>query len=377
MITSRVAPSRPARDVVRPVAREAEDRAAGARARVGDERQRGASRPGTRRTARSLRGSKATASRRSRRPAPAQQHRRVLLARDDVGVGDDEPVARDPAGALDAQPAGGAEDLARRSRAAARTCGSRAIAARGAGTSRLGPSIARERVEARQRLEQRPDGGSTSLSCRRIVERWTSRAQRRGSPASAARPRPPSTRARARRRAQQRAQQPVDDADPARAAARAQSRAEPLEPEQRAARRAARADQAEQRAYGECEPPTAAAGRAACRRTRRRRSPPSESAPTTKPWRSRTRPSSARRDDDPVERRHLQRKDAAASGRPEVASARRRIDYAPKPWRQVAVGARIRRLVTPQPMWSGDAAWCAVGCPPSWDSHSSRSSSGC
>src|SRR4029079_5062732 len=42
---------------------------------------------------------------------PAELDRRVALAGDYVGVRDDQAVGRHPAAALDAEPAGGAEDL--------------------------------------------------------------------------------------------------------------------------------------------------------------------------------------------------------------------------------------------------------------------------
>ena len=89
------------------------------------------------------------------RLAPARQHARVALAGDDVRVRDDEPVARDPARALDAEPAGGAEHL---DHARGRLLHLRVARDPGARRrdARLRPVDARERVERPQRVQQRP-----------------------------------------------------------------------------------------------------------------------------------------------------------------------------------------------------------------------------
>ena len=58
--------------------------------------------------------------------------------------------------------------------AAARTCGSRAIPARGAGTFASGPSMRGNGSKRASALSSGPDGGSAALSRVRICERWTS-----------------------------------------------------------------------------------------------------------------------------------------------------------------------------------------------------------
>ena len=91
------------------------------------------------------------------RPAgsPPDLHGRVLLAGDDVGVGDDDAGRGDPAGALDRQAAGGAEhahDAARGALARRRRGRSRGS---GAATSARGPGDRGQRVEPRERVQDR------------------------------------------------------------------------------------------------------------------------------------------------------------------------------------------------------------------------------
>jgi hypothetical protein len=89
------------------------------------------------------------------RPAPADLDGGVVLAGHHVGVGDDHAVAGDPAAALHAQPARGAEDL---DHAAAR--GPHVRVARdarvGLGDVGLRALDLRERVEAGKRAQDRP-----------------------------------------------------------------------------------------------------------------------------------------------------------------------------------------------------------------------------
>ena len=104
----------------------------------------------------SLRGSNHTASASRPGPCAPHEHARVALARDDVGVRDHEPGAGHPARPLHAEPARRPEhlhDAVRRRRA---TRALRAMPRRGGATSTIGPVDVRERVEAAQRVEQRP-----------------------------------------------------------------------------------------------------------------------------------------------------------------------------------------------------------------------------
>ena len=101
-------------------------------------------------------------------------HRDVVLARDHVGVGDDDPAPDNPARPLDPQPARRALDADD-----ARPGG---VRPRGVRHGRVG-GIERavgdrrddgQRVEARQRVEDGA-GGTARRSAGRIVERWTFR----------------------------------------------------------------------------------------------------------------------------------------------------------------------------------------------------------
>ena len=109
-------------------------------------------RPATRSTATSSRASKATTSASRYSPSPLVDPC-VLHPGDDVGVRDDEVRRRDPAGALDAEAAGGPGD--------AEDAGSRpatpalwSSAGSGGGDLRQRPADRRERVDARDRIEQ-------------------------------------------------------------------------------------------------------------------------------------------------------------------------------------------------------------------------------
>ena len=99
-------------------------------------------------------GSKSSTPGRQAGRDAADLDRRVGLARDHVRVGHDEPGAGDPAAALDAEPAGRADDP---HDAAAR----RADAGRGEDAARrrghVGgrPADRRQRVKARQRVQDR------------------------------------------------------------------------------------------------------------------------------------------------------------------------------------------------------------------------------
>ena len=98
----------------------------------------------------------------------------VLLARDDVRRRDDEPVGRDPAAALDAEPAGGAEHAhdARRRRAHARACASTRGSGGSVGTggpAKLGNGSIRASAFSSER------GGTISFSCCSTYERCTAR----------------------------------------------------------------------------------------------------------------------------------------------------------------------------------------------------------
>ena len=244
----------------------------------------------------SLRGSKRDRLRVEPGLAPPQQHPRVLLPRDDVRVGDDEPVAGHPARALDAQPARVAEDLHHASPRPRRTPAVARDRRRRRRHARLRAVDARERVEPRERARAaRSDGGRTVLSCCRIAERCTSR---RASPplASAS---APSTHAipSPTHGGQHGAQHAVDGG---------RSRAIRTRPRRRAptpSKPSAKHHPGDQRAH---QPEGRRPRRAApvveqqradprARPRRRRRSPASASAPPRTPAPSRTGPAAARR----------------------------------------------------------------------------------
>ncbi len=195
------------------------------------------------------------------------------------------PSRRHPAAALHAEAAGGAEHLHHAARPRARTCGSRAMresggadvglrARRSAGTGRSGRSACRIG----------PDGGSCSLSARRIAERWIgSRSSRAPGVCSATAP-PIQTRPSPRQATSTPPPRPSStpswSAQPA-----AQAEAEQLEAGGQDAAEEQRADQREQRRVGRlARPPRAAAARAASRGRRPPRSRASDSAPTISPW---------------------------------------------------------------------------------------------
>ena len=152
----RVSPTRPARTSNGPFSREAEDRRRGARrrgaARATAPARRARRRAGSRCRCGGRRGSPA----RQARSVAVHQHDRVVLAGDDVRVGHDDARARHPARALDAEPAGGAEDLHDARPTPPARPGRAAIAPVGGGDVGARARRSRERVEARQRVEDRP-----------------------------------------------------------------------------------------------------------------------------------------------------------------------------------------------------------------------------
>ena len=217
------------------------------------------------------------------------------------------PSRGDPARALDAQAAGGAEHPHDAARRGARPRGSRAIAARGAGTSAGGPSIRGNGSKRASALRIGPDGG------RSVVERAQDRraldvvAQRRapgrlqrdraGEPHQPERRRRPSAprRPRRRRRRAPGSAQPPAQPEPSPSSTDAE--------EQPAEQRAERGRTAARRASA--SPAESTAARRAPRGTRRPRSRPATSAPTTKPCAQPANGEQEReRDDDPVEPGH-------------------------------------------------------------------------
>ena len=169
--------------------------------------------------------------------------------------------------------------------AAARTCGSRAIREVGACTSPTpGPPIRGSGSKRASALRMKPDGGRTSLSARRIADRWMSR--RSPSPgvcsstepaiqtspsartAPRAAPRPPSSARTPGSRTADRS------AVPATSSAVAQTEPRITAP-----------PSANSGAYGECEPSDSTSGPMRLPRKAPAPNPTSWRAPMMKPWR--------------------------------------------------------------------------------------------
>ena len=91
------------------------------------------------------------------RGASLRGHRGVVLAGDDVGVGDDQPRAGDPARALDAEAAGGAEHANHRAAGADHVGvgGDRRVGRR---HRRRRPDDRRRRIDPVERMQDRPRG---------------------------------------------------------------------------------------------------------------------------------------------------------------------------------------------------------------------------
>ena len=155
----------------------AEDRARRARG-SGSARGSGraASRPGTRSTARSFVGVERDRLRGQLGRRPPTSTIVSLLAGDDVRVGDDDARARPPS----PEPSIASPQAVPRTRttlrAAALTAGVRSDPAWGAATSGAGPVIVRQRIESRERVQDRARrrqqlrsarAGSPSAGCRR------------------------------------------------------------------------------------------------------------------------------------------------------------------------------------------------------------------
>ena len=141
----------------------------------------GAPSPSTASRARSLRRVVVDGGRLELGPA-LDAHRRVVLAGDHVRVGDHQAGRRDPARALDPEPAGGPEHA--HGRAAGRphlgVVGGGRVGRRHVGVR---PPHRRRRVDAPEHVEQGPEGGRTSLRAPRIADCCTaSRRSRDRSP---------------------------------------------------------------------------------------------------------------------------------------------------------------------------------------------------
>ena len=183
-------------------------------------------------------------------------------------------VARHPARALDAEPARGAEDLHHAGRPPPRTCGSRAMPARGGATRASGPSMRGNGSKRASALSSGPDGGSAVVEPLEDLRALDLVARRRRRSGRATAPRIHTTPSPTQRR-QQRAEHAVDEAACRAASASTRRRdAEPLEAGREAPRRRSSAPTSPNAgAYGSAR----AVGqhqrrRAACRATRRARS---------------------------------------------------------------------------------------------------------
>ena len=115
--------------------------------------------------------------------AALDAHRRVVLARDHVGVGDHQPGRRHPARALDPEPAGGAEHAHGRGAGCPHLAGRRRVGGRAGGTSASGPRTGGVGSTRRSTFSSGPEGGRTSLRTPRIADFCTaSRRSRMRSP---------------------------------------------------------------------------------------------------------------------------------------------------------------------------------------------------
>ena len=204
------------------------------------------------------------------------------------------PSPGDPAGALDAQPAGVAEDLHHRAARPRRTPGARAIDAVGAGTRASGPSM-RGNGSSRASASSSPlDGGSTRvevLQDRRALH-LAPRLAAVGERQRAEHPRDPEPDA----RGQHRAQEPVDRGRRGRSHPPAQSRPHPFEADREHHPRDQRPHQAE-RGRPRRPAPVVEQQRPdpRARPTRRPRSRPAPARPRRTPAPSRTGPAARRR----------------------------------------------------------------------------------
>ena len=254
---------------------------------VAGERQRVApSSPATRRTARSLRGSNATACVGARLAAAAAAPCVSFWPGHDVRVGDHEPRRARPSPSPRRRARTRAEDLHDARAAASWTSGSRAIPARGGATPASGPSIRGNGSRRAQRVQQRPGRRQhrvEPLEDRRALDLHRGSGSRRSGPRAR---RGSTTTPSPTQAVRTRAEDPVDGAEAGRSAA---ARAGPAPRTPRSSRdqhRAddQRADQAEGgrprrvRALGQHERPDPRA-----RATRRARSRASASTPDTKP----------------------------------------------------------------------------------------------
>ena len=163
--------------VERAVERIAEDRRRGPGPRMRGEPERCAASDREPAAGRCRRG-----GRTRRRPRPSPGHcpsgcdHRVVLAGDDVGVGDHETGRGHPAAALDSRARTRCRPLGRtlwRARRALRS-GAR-IAGVGAATSAEGPCTEGSGSKRARACRIGPEGGSTSLRVRRMTEPWMSR----------------------------------------------------------------------------------------------------------------------------------------------------------------------------------------------------------
>ena len=220
----------------------------------------------------SLRESKAIACASSPGSAPPRQHARVLLPGHHVRVGDDDARPRRPSPSPRRRRRTRCRGSSRRCPAPAATSGSRAIAARGAGTFACGPSMCGNGSSARSVFSSGPVGGSTALSRCRIAEPLHVAADV-GAGAQTHGPEHPGDQ-QPEAGGEQRPQHAVDRGEGGRLQLGAQPRTDPLEAGRQHAARDDRAGEGECRRPGGVAVAPARAARAACRAKRPRRSRP-------------------------------------------------------------------------------------------------------
>ena len=149
----------PGLDVVRPVLGEAEDRRRGSRRRAHVHRERRRPRhPGRAQHRDVVRDVEPDHVGIVARADALELNRRVVLAGDDVGVGDDDPVARHPSGALHAEAARGPEHAHHALRRRLHLRIARDLRVRRPHARRRAADL-RQRVEPRERVQDRARRG--------------------------------------------------------------------------------------------------------------------------------------------------------------------------------------------------------------------------
>ena len=232
----------------------------------------------------SLRGVEGDRVRGEIRRVTADLHHGVVLPRHHVGVGDHLARAAHPAGPLDAEPARGAEHPHDARRGGAHGGLARDRRKRRADVGR-GAGDGGQRIQARQRVEDRPRGRQHPVELAEDQRALDVAAQlgltgrlrghRRGDPHQP----------QADARAQHRAEGAVDHAKPGQPQRAAQAQAEPLQAGGQERTRQQRAHQSERRGVGGGRAGGRISGPSRVPMNAPTAKPANESAPVMKPWR--------------------------------------------------------------------------------------------